>query len=181
MRAIFVGIFLTGHPLFQICLEIVLNDHHYSENSILCWPHWTIATPFLLRITRLFCIWQWRTAPRKQGCTTDNGTPPEADHFISFFFNSEETDVASLLNAFAKSAETETHCSLSLCLLLSLLQVRNKVPHIHYWWIGIPRVEFISRTDSVWRLTPPQSRCFLPNNDQTPQRDCQLTPSKWQP
>ena len=43
-------------------------------------------------------------------------------------FLSEETDIASLLNAIAKSAETEMHYS--LCLLLSLMQVRNKVPPI---------------------------------------------------
>ena len=42
--------------IFQICLEIVLNDHNYSENSILHWPHWTFASPFFLRITRLFVL-----------------------------------------------------------------------------------------------------------------------------
>ena len=40
---------------------------------------------------------------------------------ISFIF--EETDIASFLNAFVKSAETEMHHYLSLCLLLSLMQM----------------------------------------------------------
>ena len=58
----------------------------------------------------------------------------------------------------------------------------------HFFWIHlnhIPKQPFFANFlikslvfTQGWELTPPQSRCFFPNNDQTPQRDCQLYPFK---
>ena len=42
--------FLIFYPMnkyiFQICLEIELNDHHYLENGVICKLHCIVASPF---------------------------------------------------------------------------------------------------------------------------------------
>ena len=70
--------------IFQICLEIVLNDHNYSENSILRWPHWTFASPFSLRIIRLSVL---SNDARRHA---NKGTKQIAEHRLRMLYQGEK-------------------------------------------------------------------------------------------